>query len=299
MKTDIKDLQDQRSLLFNWIKYKKSVSWEQLKNGAKRISYDKECNINHVYNIILPLLYSGLIEFIGQGKYMISPPVAFNYENSDTVIFINCNDFQKKCIYKNIINYNEDFFGIIRCSKEHLHSDNEITEILPNINTISVLSMLNNFPKITKLTPYARDGHISPKIFWNVKKYKWDDTLYCDQGLCKIEKDTPAVFWKHKGGFFSKLHAFSDNPDAQNIMKLQQASLENHVYLSYNRKAKELHIKGQYLPILLNRVLSLKYIDSELWVRNTDFNIIYHNINKKEVSQIKRILSTTIEYTNE
>lgn len=110
-----------QALLFKWLKHFSVRSHEQIRTACKTLCINNNIPPEHsTLQLLYPLLKIGIVEFIGNGKYQVAPPIIITYPHKSTAVGINLSENRKAKL--TTTKYREDQFGIIRfplANKKH------------------------------------------------------------------------------------------------------------------------------------------------------------------------------------
>lgn len=263
-------MKEAQELLYRWFKEVEDVRYERIKQICNYLNIKLALNLEKpINNIFYPLLYGGVIEFIGNSRYQITPKCVISKSMNIYIVVNPCTLEQLQethivgvyTINDTINSYSLDSYHF------NLHT------ILKNMPTIS--QCLSSYPLI-----YDRGKGLNDNIGLN----------YSNENDCKRW-----YFVDSKQNKCYSIPHLSINPDALNIAYCYDKiiKLENNGY--YDTIRKVLKIRKNNIPILIYRLLTIESI-----LTNSTFHIdydyyIFENIDKKSFIELNRIFCKSIK----
>jgi len=288
-----------QALLLKWLRHFNVRTLEQIRitSIGLCVSNDVE-DKNSIYKLLYPLLKMGFVEFIGKGKYQVSPSLIIFYPNESIAVGINLTDNQKEKLQN--LSTQEDIFGNVRFS----HKDDEIKSLCLNLSCkylrFEISSPLVHFPKIkdviSKFDQY--NTYVYERVqFYDTFNRKWE---YREQstGIFRSSPES-SVFFIKNADITYKIPSNSNNPEGWLLAECFQASYDRKDIFFYDNNEKILTVNNLNLPILIERTLRLCSLYKEEAVFYKHFNqISYPNISPHTTRQINRIFDTQTINTN-
>ncbi len=259
-----------QSLLLKWISIKGSVSYQQIKDRCEYLvlQYRIDNYGKPTTHLFYPLLYSGVIDIVGVGKYAATPTCIVSKTKSNIKVISNPSTLNNV--------QNSSFAGI------YIDKNDDAVLSSYNINTVSILSKIPTVEDIIKscdtIVGYNFDS--SEKRLGVIKKSEDGLIRYfvnCDKYQCYI------------------LESVSSNPDILNIAAYYERVLKgerNGVYLQSN---KELKLKHIGLPIIIFRLLLLESLlnDTEPYLQ--DGYYVFRDVSNSVTRELNRIFCNSID----
>lgn len=263
-------MKEAQKQLYIWLKEVGEVSYERIKQSCAylnaKFGYSLEKPTHHLF---YPLLYDGIVEFSGNGKFCITPEcviskgktnhIVVNSENTDCSLFSTS-------------------IGI-QASKS--------TELMSHKNRYDF-----NLESILKQIPTVESCVLAYQEVYNIKVSEFVNS----NGVSRKNNDSQRHYFidMQKGKCFVIPHQ-SMNPDAINIATCYERIIDSMDNGIYNIASKELRFRVRRMPILLYRVLMIEclfcgkipYVDNGYYV--------FNNISRKAYFELNRILCNSIK----
>lgn len=291
-------LKDSQVLLLKWLKHFNVRSIEQIRITSKSLCISNNIDEkNSVLKLLYPLLKMGFVEFIGEGRYQVSPSIIISYPQKSLAVGVNLTAPQKDKL--NDISYQEDEFGNIRFSTK----DNDVEAMCRNLNChyqkFYTITPLVHFPKIKDVvTNFDECYSIFEKIqFYDTYKHKWE---YGEKsiGIFRVSSDSFVYYLKIREKTY-KIRLSSDNPEEWILAECYQASCNRDDLFSYNKTAKILTVNNLNLPILVERILRLSSLyQKEAIISKQNFQVCYPDTSIATIKELNRIFDTKTIITN-
>lgn len=290
MTTNMEELQ---ALFFKWFKCYESRNLNQIRVATKNLlaGYEYETK-NSLLKIFYPLVRYGLIEFCGDGNYMLSNPILLFYPDNKAV-GVNLNSVQIEKLKNSFHIYRIDQFDIVRFEaiEKEIVDFSKATDI--QISKPNISEYLSNFPKIRNvISNFEIVSNMYFAQYLNVVNRKWEDNQNQTFGLFKNSESSQRYYFIENNAIYS-IPSSTQNPDARPIV-------ESYIYckqagFKYYSKEKKLDVGNVNLPILIERALRLASLfDTTVYTKEYN-NQIYSNITTKTVLQLDRIFDTKTE----
>lgn len=261
-----------QQLLYQYIDCFEYRSLQSIYDACNNILPGKEKNSSAAWTLFYPLLYSGVVDFIGKNKYAITAPVVlFNNKN---YYYINC---------KPSSNYSPTpFVGIVRSDVfddalgiPPQRMDAKLTlKIFPSIKTI-----VDTFPKV-----YSDDKFIFDESSW-------------DKGLATLNDGFARFFIIPELLTIKRVPNRETNPEASFLIPYCYSCAMNNDYNGiYFPSTKTLLMRKFAMPIMIYRVLLLNSLANNKYPVNKGEYVIFNNVSNRMASEINRIFNNSISY---
>lgn len=292
---------EQQSLLLMWFSHYGIRSESQIRIASIQILNSFSLDINNsLYKVFYPLVRMGLIEFIGIGKYQISKAAVLYYPKLEICVAYGLSNQQKVLFLEKYEKVDQDMFGVMR-----FHAKKSNIKILCKIENIdyyepNIINELSNFPCVKNIVSKFDDAVLPENgEYYNVMKYEWKYSSIKRYGIYRCTRDSLKIYLRTEKYGDLSITDSAINPEFRNIAELYHLSRKNKSYLFYNKKEMVLSVTNVNIPILLERVLrSLSFYKTSHVEKS--YNILsFSNIPCNAVSQLNRILNTTIIEKNE
>lgn len=159
----------------------------------------------------------------------------------------------------------------------------------------NVPEILSNFPKISSVVEkFERASITSSGEYYDVKKHRWNKNKNQTSGIFRLSEDAQKYYLRIKKEDL-QLPDYRINPEARPLAESYQASIENLVFLYYNKGKKALTVKNINIPILIDRALRIESLPNNLSVQEENGKTIYENISFSTVKQLNRIFDTQVK----
>jgi len=294
----MENLKEAQVLLLKWLRHFNIRTKAQIRLVCTNLCLLNRIEDKHsLLKLLYPLLRMGFVEYIGSGKYQISPAVIIFYPRRSIAVGINLTDIQK--IYLKGIPYKEDCFGTVRflLNKQNVQSISE--DIGCKYQLYDNTNLLNNFPKIKDVVVNFEETNISLEnaFFFDAINYRWIKRKM-DIGVFKILSNGNVYYLKVKDKIL-KIPSNEQNPEGRPLADCYQACNERSDLFFYNRRKSVLIVNNINLPILVERVLYLSSLYKEDAVTTQfNYNMCFPNISINMIQQLNRIFNTKVKIEN-
>lgn len=259
-----------QELLYIWLKEVGEVSYERIKQTCiylnTRFGYSLEKPTHHFF---YPLLYSGVVEFSGNGKFCVTPECVISKDKNNHIL-----------INSEIIDNSLCKVGIgIQISKS--------VEMLTYKNRYDFCleSILTQFPTV-------RSCVLAYPEIYNMKASDFENS----KGVSKKKKDSQRYYFldSQNGKYYSIPHQ-SLNPDAINISTCYGRIVDSEHNGIYNAASKQFRMYICRMPILLYRLLMIESLFyGKLPYHDNDY-YVFNNISRKAYIELNRVLCNSIK----
>lgn len=293
----MKDLTNIQVLLFNWIKHYGIRNREQIRIATKRLCVSNHIESKHsLLRFFYPMLKNGLVEFVGNDLYQVSPPLMLFFPKQKIAVGVNLSDEQKQIFSE--LSCQEDNWGIIRFSAK----EQEVLQFSKQLNCEYQRfesDILSQFPKIKDVVSLFEDSHLTENNiqYYDTLIHKWQKTSK-GTGLCRTSSES-MIFYLKLNGKYKRIPNNSINPDGRLLAESFQACIERDHIFTYNSQKKELIVNNLNLPILIERFLRLcsLYEHNAVKIFN-DWQVMFPHIETSMVKQINRIFGIKTKIIN-
>lgn len=290
------DLIEIQALFLKWMRHHSVRSSEQIRMACNSLllSFGTETK-SSLFKIFYPLLRRGLVEFIGDGNYIVTAPVILFYKKQNIAVAVNLTKNQHEQLLESVAEIVEDVFGMIRFNFDKQKVLSISKEIDCNYFEPNSSDILSNFPNIKAIVfNQFEKAHITfSGEYYNVINHKWAKDSLQKSGVFRISADAQKFYLRTDNEDFH-IPSFTQNPDGRPIAETFQAINANIVFCRYDRCNAILTISDLNIPILIDRILRLSSLHQENGVVEDYFKTIYSNISPSVFKQIIRIFDKHI-----
>lgn len=259
-----------QELLYIWLKEVGEVSYERINQTCIYLNTKFGCCLDKpIYQIFYPLLYNGVVDISGNGKFCVTPECVISKgENNHIIINSKINEFSL-C---------SGGVGI------QVSKSNEIS-YYRNRYEFNLELVLMKMPTIESCV-------LSYQEVYNVKISDFFKT----KGLSKKKTDSQRwYFLNPQNEKYYVIPHQSINPDAINIATCYGRIIDSVCNGIYDMTSKELRMDMYHIPILIYRVLMIEslfygkrpYLDNGYYV--------FNNISRKACLELNRIFCKSIK----
>lgn len=250
-----------QKLLYQWLTERGRVRYERIKDICEYLNILCDLGLQKpINNIFYPLLYSGIVEFIGDSRYHITPTCAIS-NNKKTIIV---NPLLLEALERT--SYIGLYRGECECTNSYQFNLNSILAAFPTIEQY-IHSLQSTFSWRT--SDFTNNIGVVQKIDDSFNQY------FIEGKKC-----------------YSIPHQFV-NPDAINIAYCyERVKNGNGVY---DARTKTLRLKKFRIPIMIYRVLLVETLlnDSEVFIENDYY--VFNHIDRKAYVELSRIFCKSIK----
>lgn len=261
-----------QQLLYQYIDSFEYRSLQSIYDACNNLLPDQEKNSSAAWTLFYPLLYSGVIDFIGKNRYAITEPVILF--NNKKYYYINC---------KPSSNYSPTpFVGIVRSdvfdktlglSLQRMDA-NRILKTLPSIKTI-----VDTFTNV-----YSDDKFVFFESSWN-------------KGLATLNDGFARFFIIPEMLTIKRVPNRETNPEASfRIPYCYSCAMNNENNGIYFPSTKTLLMRKFAMPIMIYRVLLLNSLANNQYPVNKGEFVIFNDVSNRMASEINRIFNDSINY---
>lgn len=294
----MRDFSHIQVLLLNWIKHFGIRNREQIRIACKKICATNRIDEQYaVLKLLYPLLNKGFVEFVGNDRYQVSPPLLLSYPKSNTVVGVNLTANQKTQLKD--IKFQEDIWGTVRFSSNNIDTK-ELSGLLDCKHQTPDAKSLSQFPKIKSIITSFDVCTLrkTSMMFYDVYSHKWVNNNNKEIGICKIGGDSLIHYLKINDKYV-KIPSNIYNPDGRLLAECFQACSEREDIFFYNLEEKTLTVKNLHLPILIERILRLYSLHRPCSIdEKLNWDVIYPNIPMQMIKYLDRIFDTKTKITN-
>lgn len=260
-----------QTILYNWIKQKEDILYPQISASCRFLNEKYNLNLkNPAFELFYPLLYSGVVDYRGEHRYHLTP---------------NCIIGKRKGVNRIIVNPNHI---------EAMTPTNTVGLYFQKAaqNNTEPINYSFSLATILKTIPTLRDCVHSYKEKFNkdINGLKFLDNATC--GLIPGEFNTNH-FVDDK--IVYKITHPSINPDAINIAHCYHRVINKNRNGHYDLKKKILRMYSFHLPFTIYRLLMIESLLSGIEPYVENYYYVFHNINKKSITQLNRIFCDSIK----
>lgn len=264
-----------QELMCIWLSKYESKSLDAIKISCNNLdsSYDLQLSKSPIWTIFWPLVFNGVVEYIGNGRYALTKPLIIDC--GVHCFSVNCkpnDDFLKT-----------DFVGIYKSS--HIPKINDI-----KIIKSSAVSNLRQFPSIDKIVDSF------PKTLQEesgLEYYNWKTK----KGIAKLQKDgTNKYFSIPNKLYIREIPNTKINPDAFAIAYCYSRAINNESNGIYNKNEKILSIPNFAFPLTIYRVLLLETMKTGILPCIKNNRYVFIGISNNVVNELNRIFCNSISY---
>lgn len=269
-KTNLNIAQEKLYLWLSWFE-KRSYNSIREKCDYLNIQYRLHIESYSVWKIFYPLVYSGVVDHVGNGYFALTEPLVVNFDTH--YLYTNHEPNSK--------NYKICGPGMFICELES-------AEIHKSIN-INVISILQKYPNIKSVI----NGYYESIV--DIEDLDFHDKSN-SQGVADIKRGVLKRYFSIPSeGYQRQIPNKSINPDGLNLAYYYERVINKQYNGFYNPRSHELRLKSFGLPIMIHRILMLDCLSrKEIPLYESD-EYYYPGINKKIVHELNRILIKSIK----
>lgn len=263
-----------QKLLYIWISSYEKRSYTQIKEACAFMNdaYDMRLEEKPVWELFYPMVFSGVIDHIGEDYYALTKPIALAFE--EHAFLLNCEGIGHSG--------NEYPIGYTEVNL------NDVPEGIPSLRMNSI-SVLKSFPSV--------DSVIDS---WETSVLDEEQLTYHDfrshTGVAEYTNGHTRYFSIPEKNYLKEMPARRLNPDAYSIGISYERALNGLGNGRYNKATKELSIRRFAFPVLLYRALSIDGMSVKLFPTTDGEHYIFKNISSSVAKEINRILCKSIVY---
>lgn len=223
---------------------------------------------NYLYHFLFPLVRIGLVEFVGEGRYRLSPPSLI--EENGKLISINLNDSQLQKLTETIESFQfhrSIVFHKLQYAKQ-IESITGLKTTKPNVR-----KLLTQIPRINQLIDQFNDVNIfeTQGFMFHSNNFRWNKNYPNNLlGCFKASENLAARRYLKVGqNLWKQIPDRETNPDSFNWAFCYGHILNGFpLGIEYNEDSKTLKVRNIYFPIILERLLRLNNLNNITQTQN-------------------------------
>lgn len=265
-------MENAQRLLYIWIKEAGEVSYELVNKACSYL--DVKFNFSFekpTLNLFYPLLYNGVIDFSGNGKFCVTPKCIITKSKNKHIIVNSEIIDSSSCMVSVGIQVSESV-ELITCENRY------------NFNLEFILTQM----------PTVESCILTFQEIYNVKA----SDFIKNKGVSKKKNDSHRYYFldpKRKKCY--TIPHQSINPDAINIAACYERILDSEYNGVYDTTCKQLKLKVYRIPILIYRVLMIESLFSGKMPYIDNGCYVFSNISNKAYLELNRVLCKSIKLT--
>lgn len=262
-----------QQLLYVWINNFDKRSLESIKQNCDYLNAVHHLELqNPIWDIFWPLVFNGVIDYVGNGFYALSQPIVLDYGTH--FYYINCCPKNGRSEHVSVGITLSEMFDEVEC-KTMRPSATAILKSYPCIKDV-----VDAFPK--SLVDESNLKYVN----WKFKR-----------GLAELEKGgLTRYFSLPEQLYLRQLPSRAINPEAYALSYCLTRVVNNELNGKYNTSTHQLTMPTFAMPFMIYRVLLLECMASKQLPRKQDSDYIFGNISKGTVKQLNRIFCNSIQY---
>lgn len=286
-----------QALLYEWFCARKKASIIAIHNAVDGLHlYDLTSPLN-VYTVFYPLVRKGLVEFAGNGAWIVSPPQILVSPTTSYYALISNRNVPIKALDDLKIftqNVSMDLLGSMRFCASHENVQKWADKYGVQLIYDACFQILKNLPSISavysrELTEEPYPG--TPECVWEVGRCDWVSFNSGDitAGYYKMRKEPYSKRFLYDGKKWFRMRSPFFSPDAEHIARWASYIYRKNQLIEYNHKTKTLSIQKVLFPLLVERALnSISYTVVGCADQHSHK---FPYVTGKHLSEIKRIFS--------
>lgn len=263
-------MKEAQKLLYIWLKEVGEISYERIKQSCIYLNTKFEYSLEKpIHYLFYPLLYDGIVEFSGNGKFCVTPECIISKGKTNHIMV------------------NSRITDSSLCATSIGIQTSKRAELMSHKNRYDF-----NLESILKQIPTVESCVLAYQEVYNIKVSEFVNT----NGVSKKNNNSQRHYFidLQKGKCYLIPHQ-SMNPDAINIATCYERIINSINNGIYNISSKELRFRVYRMPILLYRALMIEslfygkmpYIDNGYYV--------FNNISRKAYLELNRVLCNSIK----
>lgn len=263
-------MKEAQKLLYIWLKEVGEISYERIKQSCiylnTKFEYSLEKPIHHLF---YPLLYDGIVEFSGNGKFCVTPECIISKGKTNHIVI------------------NSEITNSSFCTTNIGIQTSKCSELMSHKNRYDF-----NLESILKQIPTVESCVLAYQEVYNIIISEFVNS----NGVSKKNNDSQRHYFidLQKGKFYLIPHQ-SMNPDAINIATCYERIIDSRDNGIYNISSKELRFRIYRMPILLYRALMIESLFSGKMPYIDNGYYVFNNISKKAYLELNRVLCDSIK----
>lgn len=267
------NIEKSQQLLYVWISNFDKRSLESIKHNCDYLNevYHLELQ-NPIWGIFWPLVFSGVIDYVGNGFYTLSDPIVLDYGTH--FYYINVLPKKVRSEYVSAGITLSEMYEKMECKKMR-PSPVTILKTYPSIRDV-----VDTFPK-------------SLEDESNLKYVNWKSK----RGLAELEKQgLTRYFSLPEKLYLRQLPSRTINPEAYALAYCLTRVESNEQNGKFNSSTHRLMIPNFAMPFMIYRVLQLECMASKVLPRKQGNVFIFEHISNDTIKQLNRIFCNSIQY---
>lgn len=249
-------------------------------------------NTNYLYHFLFPLLRIGLVEFVGKGKYRLSPPSLI--EKKGKLISVNLNDNQIQKLTETIEHF--QFHRSIVFHKKKYAKQIEATTGLKIIKP-DIRRLLTQIPKIKDVIDQFDHANVfeTQKFMFHNNNFRWSKNYSKNLLGCFRASENVAArrYLRVDIDAWKKIPDRETNPDIFNWAYCYGHILNGFpLGIEYDENLKILKVRNIYFPIILERLLRLNNLNNVIRTQNEN---IFKDINTSIFTTLNNIFLNNLK----
>lgn len=261
-----------QQLLYQYIDSFEYRSLQSIYDACNNILPGQEKHSSAAWKLFYPLLYSGVVDFIGKDKYAITEPIIlFNKKN---YYYINCKPSSSYSI--------TPFVGIVRTDV----FDDTMGIPLKRMDAIQILKTIPSFKTIVESFPkvYSDEKFIFFESEW-------------DKGLATINDGFARFFTIPELMTIRRVPNRETNPETSfRVPYCYSRAINDEKNGIYYISTKKLMMRRFAMPILVYRILLLNSFENDYYPVNEGEYVVFNNVSNRMASEMNRIFNNSINY---
>lgn len=263
-------------LILSWLSKHGARSLESIRKNCSFLLGENENSqgsLNSVWKLFWPLVYSGIVDHIGDGYYSLTEPLLIDYGSHYVYILKRPKGIDS-----------EELAAGIYLS--HSQSADE------NLKTVKVnpFAILKRFPSIDKIVDSFIDSNQDETALTYYNKHM-------HRGIAKLGRDGFTRYYSDPEKHYMKeIPDRAINPDAFSIAYCRSRAINEKANGFYNKDKKELVMSTFAMPIMIYRVLQLQSLTNEELPKRDNRNYVFQNIELPIIKELNRIFCKSIRY---
>lgn len=259
-----------QELLYTWFKEVDEVRYERIKQMCEYLNIKFGLVLGKpIYDIFYPLLYTGVVEFAGDGKFHIAPECCISKTNNLHIL-----------LNSNVVENSEQIsvVGIQICKNSETHN-------CQNRYHFNLESILGNIPSIENCV-------LSFQEIYNASIVNFENS----QGVSRKKNDSSRWYFidSMRNRYYIIPHQ-SANPDALNIAFCYDRFIRQDCNGIYNFNHKELKMNMYHMPILIYRALMIESVFGGSMPYTDNGYYVFKNISRRAYFELNRIFCKSIK----
>lgn len=263
-----------QNLLYAWLSKFEKRSLENIKVHCNFLNDSYKLNLPHPeWSIFWPLVYNGLVDYIGKGYYALTAPIIIDY--GFHFIYVNHRP--------NSLKIKKLALGIYMSDSLENYKNYSIIKVNP-------LSILKRFPTVKDVVDSFPESLRDEK---DLKYYNRN----ANKGLAKLKSEGFVRYFSIPDELYIReLPDRTINPEAFSIAYCYSRAINKESNGIYKEESKLLILPLFAFPCLLYRSLLLYSLSKGIMPEVNERYYYFRNMSKSCVKQLNRILCNSITY---